>query len=326
MSPVLVHKLTAPARWFSDFLQSLAVIRQTGRELYPGAKLHQRWRRVRLCLRSLLWWQATTVWLTRCSKSPLRELVTRHPTALERPHRPFLHCGFSSRERIAASLDHQALTQRRVPHIVQSIAREGYVPIARFSVGPEGWQVSLESLAQFQKEGDWTMCIRDADGRRIVSCTFSLAYLGGKVRRPRLCIGSVQGPDTSVNGRELFRALTKRWHGLRPKVFIVYLAQCVAAELDTGGTFIVSKQAHVYGSWRYCLRKRRVAADYDGLSRECGAAASWNGWFVLAPLSRYAKQAEGEPAGNALRRKRNTLRNDVVRQIRCNLAGGLPQW
>ena len=67
--------------------------------------------------------------------------------------------------------------------------------------------------------------------------------------------------------------------------------------------------------------KRRVAADYDGLSRECGAVASWNGWFVLAPPSRYAWRTDGVTAGNALRRKRQSLREDVARQIQRSLAG-----
>ena len=321
MTPFLVEKLAACSLWIGDFLRSFSMIRHAARKLYPDATLFHRWRRVRLWLRSLLWWNATTVWLKRCSISPLRELVVRHPGALERPHRPFLHGGFNSRERLAASLDHQALTLERVPHLAQRIAREGHAAIASFSVGAERWQITLESLEQFQREGDWTLCIRDATGRRAVSCTFSLAYLGGKRRRPRLCVGSVQGPDASVNGRELFRALTKRWYGLRPKIFIVYLAQCVAVGLGTGGTFIVSKQAHIYGSWRYCLRKRRVAADYDGLSRECGAVASWNGWFVLAPPSRYAWRTDGVTAGNALRRKRQSLREDVARQIQRSLAG-----
>lgn len=319
--PLFVDKLAARlpwlAAWLTDFSLSFSMIRHAGHTVYPGDTLFHRLRRMRLWFRSIVWWHSTTVWLRGCSRSPLREIVRRHPVAIERPHRPFLHGGFSSRERIAASLDHQMLTLQRAPHLAQQIARDGYAPIAQFAVGAERWQITLESLDQFQKEGDWTLCIRDANARRVVSCTFSLAYLGGKVRRPRLCVGSVQGPDKSINGRELFRALTKRWYGLRPKVFVVFLAQCVASGLGTGGTFIVSKRAHIYGNWRYCLRRRRVAADYDDLSRECGAVAHWNGWFVLAPV-RQASDADG---GNALRRKRNALREELAAQIRNSIEG-----
>ncbi|HEX7914046.1 MAG TPA: DUF535 family protein [Paraburkholderia sp.] len=306
--------------WFAKAQASIAAIQQAAHALYPGTSVFHRWRRLRLWLRSLMAWRATQTWLKGCAASPLRDLVQRHPTALERMHRPFLHSRFSPRERLAASLDHHALTQQRVPQLAARIAATGSAQLASFAVGSERWYVSLESIERFQKEGDWTLCIRDARDQRIVSCTFSLAYLGGKVRRPRLCIGSVQGPDCSVNGRELFRALTKRWYGLRPKVLVIYLAQCVAASLDAGGTFIVSKQAHIYANWRYCLRKRRVAADYDGLSLECGALARWNGWFVLAPPARYLAEHQGTDSGNAMRRKRYALRSALTAQIRVSVA------
>ncbi|ASL45939.1 hypothetical protein bAD24_III00985 [Burkholderia sp. AD24] len=315
-----VSNQTARSPWFARVHASFAAIQQAAHALYPGTSLFHRWRRARLWLRSLVSWRATQVWLKRCAISPLRDLVQRHPTALERMHRPFLHSRFSPRERLAASLDHHALTQQRVPLLAARIAATGSAEIASFTIGGERWYVSLESIEQFQKEGDWTLCIRDGRDQRVVSCTFSLAYLGGKVRRPRLCIGSVQGPDRTVNGRELFRALTKRWHGLRPKVLVIYLAQCVAASLNAGGTFIVSKQAHIYANWRYCLRKRRVAADYDGLSLECGALARWNGWFVLAPPLRYLAEHQGTDTGNALKRRRYALRTALTAQIRMSVA------
>lgn len=316
MSTVSNDGTRARSPWFVRATASFAVIQQAAHSLYPGTSVFHRWRRMRLWLRSLMSWRSTQVWLNRCAVSPLHDLVQRHPTALERMHRPFLHTRFSPRERLMASLDHHALTQQRVPQLAARIAAVGSATIASFAVGAERWHVSLESIEQFQKEGDWTLCIRDARDQRIVSCTFSLAYLGGKVRRPRLCIGSVQGPNNSINGRELFRALTKRWYGLRPKVLVIYLAQCVAAALDAGGTFIVSKQAHIYANWRYCLRKRRVAADYDRLSMECGALARWNGWFVLAPPARYLAERQGDDTGNATRRKRYALRSALAAQIR----------
>lgn len=319
--PLLIGWFGAGSQWLAGLTDSFATIQRAGRTLYPGTSRFHRWRRVRFCLRSLFWWHTTLIWLERCSMSPLFSLVQRQAVALERMHRPFLHGRFSARERLAASLDHLTLTQQRAPQLANEIAVKGQVAIGHFSAGPDSWLVSLESIGHFQREGDWTLCIRDASGRRVVSCTFSLAYLGGKMRRPRMCIGSVQGPDKSMNGRDLFRTLTKQWHGLRPKVFVIYLAQCVAHGLDARGTFIVSKHAHVYANWRYCLRKKRVSADYDSLSLECGALARWNGWFVLGPPALYLMDREGADSGNAMRRKRYALRAAIALQIRGTLAG-----
>lgn len=319
--PTVSNQRARPvSAWFARAQAFVVAVQDAAQALYPGTSLFHRWRRARLWLRSLIAWRATQIWLTRCAVSPLRDLVRRHPTALERMHRPFLHSRFSPHERLAASLDHHRLTQQHAPLVAARIAATGSAQIATFAVDNERWYVSLESIERFQKEGDWTLCIRDARDQRLVSCTFSFAYLGGKLRRPRLCIGSVQGPDRSVNGRELFRALTKRWHGLRPKILVIYLAQCVAASLHTGGTFIVSKQAHVYANWRYCLKKRRVAADYDSLSAECGALARWNGWFVLAPPARYLATQQGTDTGNATRRKRYAIRSSLASQIRQRVA------
>jgi uncharacterized protein VirK/YbjX len=151
----------ARSPWFARATASFAVIQQAAYALYPGTSVFHRWRRMRLWLRSLMSWRSTQVWLKRCAISPLHDLVQRHPTALERMHRPFLHTRFSPRERLMASLDHHALTQQRVPQLAARIAAVGSAPIASFEVGAERWHVSLESIEQFQKEGDWTLWMRE---------------------------------------------------------------------------------------------------------------------------------------------------------------------
>jgi uncharacterized protein VirK/YbjX len=167
--PLLIGWFVAGSQWLAGLTDSFATIQRAGRTLYPGTSRFHRWRRLRFCLRSLLFWHTTMVWLKRCSMSPLVGLVQLHPATLERMHRPFLHGRLSSRERLAASLDHQTLTQQRVPHLADRIAAEGRIAIARFSVGRESWCVSLESIGHFQREGDWTLCIRDASDRRVAS-------------------------------------------------------------------------------------------------------------------------------------------------------------
>jgi uncharacterized protein VirK/YbjX len=296
------------------------LIQRAAHTAYPERSASHRWRRLKLYVRSLVWWRATTIWLAHCFARPTVGLVRHCPAVLERMHRPFLHGHFGVRERLAASLAHHALVQRRAPHLTRRIATEGCAPIARFSIGAQHWRVSLESLSQFQKEGDWTLCIRDECGRRVVSCTFSVGYAGIRGRRARLCIGAVQGPDPSVNGRELFRALTRQWHGLRPKVLVVDLARYVAAALHADTTLLVSNRAHVYTNWRYMLRKRRVCADYDALSRDCGAVSQWNGWFVLPALPDALHDGGNASAAVVSTRKRDVLRATLIERLRESIA------
>ena len=224
------------------------------------------------------------------------------------------------RGRLAVSLDHYEIALLCAPHLTRCVAGEGRVPLASFTVGAERWRLSLEADMQFQNEGDWTLAIRDESGCRLVSCTFSFIYPNGRDAGPHLCIDCVQGPDSRINGREMFRALTKNWHGLRPKIFMVYLAQCVAAALNMEETLIVSNRMHVYASWHYFWRRPRISADYDALSRECGAVARRDGWFVLATQAALAPPAESTKAGSGPRRKHNALRAGLARQIMEQLA------
>jgi uncharacterized protein len=325
VNSIRISRLGTPVQWLSRFADSLALIRRASHTAYPLPRVLHRWRRARLWLRSMLWWHTTTAWLRQCETSPLRDIVQRDRKLFERMHRPFLHGGLSASERLAVSLGHAAITAREAPRLTAQIARYGCRQIARIERDNERWGVTLESLERFGKEGDWTLCIRDSAGHRLVSCTFSFAYLGGNGRRARMCIGSVQGPDSSLDGREMFRTLTKRWHGLRPKVLIVYLAQCVASALkiDARGTLLVSNRAQIYSNRRFCLRKPRLVADYDALSGECGSSAQWQGWNVLPPPERYVAAHLADSGGDAIRRRRHSMRVDLATQIYASVAHGV---
>ncbi|WP_350029716.1 DUF535 family protein [Caballeronia sp. AZ1_KS37] len=248
---------------------------------YPDNTCFARRRRIRFFMRAALSLKTTAIWLDACSASIYPGLVAQGACCVERVHRPFLHKGLSPREILRVSLEHQKYVYRLLPSIATDIAKSKSAHIASFSVGTERWRVALEVLDQFRKEGDWTLCIRDENGIRIASCSFCIASLKGKIPRPRILIGCVQEPDKSMNGRELFRSLTRKWHGLRPKHLAIYLLQLIAREIDAHSVLIVSNHAHVYSSWRYPTSRCRIAADYETLAVECGATRNWRGWFLL---------------------------------------------
>jgi len=311
----VIGALTGRSRRFDGFASSLELMHRAAFSLYPQQTAFHRWRRLRFYLRSAVTWDITVTWLRRCSSAMFHDIAQRHATILERMHRPFLYKKLGPRGRLAVSLDHYEIALQRAPHLARRIVGEGHVPIASFATGSERWWISLEADMQFQNEGDWTLAIRDEGGRRLVSCTISFIYPRGKAGGARLCIGCVQGPDTRINGREMFRALTKNWHGLRPKIFVVYLAQCVAEALQIDETLIVSNRTHVYASWRYFLRKQRISADYDALSRECGAVAQRDGWFVLGTQASLAPAEGSGRTKSGPRKKRNALRTNLAVQI-----------
>ncbi|WP_167760325.1 DUF535 family protein [Paraburkholderia pallida] len=280
---------------------------------------YHRWRRIRFLMRAMLWSRATLGWLKRCSQEPFRTAVDRVPFNIERIHRPFLHAGLDAHTRLRVSLEHDYLTVTRAPRVAHELIESGSFRLATLDAANQTWDVNAESLERFQKEGDWTICIRDSDGARVVSCTFCIASLGGRAGRPQLLIGCIQGPDTSVDGRALYRSLTRQWSGLRPKPLIIHLANSLAREMGARTALIVSNEAHVYSSWRYMFRKRRVKADYRSLARDCGAKRLWRSWHVLTTLQR---SALGEAADmNAAQRRRRALLTALDEQIRHAVRG-----
>jgi uncharacterized protein VirK/YbjX len=215
-------------------------------------------------------------------------------------------------QRLRVSLEHDYLTATRAPHITYELIESGVTRIATLSVSNQTWCVNAEAIERFQKEGDWTICIRDADGTRVVSCSFCIASLGGKVGRPQLLIGCIQGPDTAVDGRALYQSLTRRWLGLRPKPLVIFLAQSLARAIGAKTALIVSNEAHVYSSWRYLLRKRRVKVDYRSLARDCGAKRSWRKWHVMSMSYCGLSEAAGK-------RRRHALLAALDQQIRASV-------
>lgn len=215
------------------------------------------------------------------------------------------------------SLDHDYFSASRAPRIAWLIKTLGFAKIATFSAADQRWAVYVEADHRFQKEGDWTLSIRDTNRTRLVSCTFCIATPGGKLATPRLLIGCVQGPDTSINGRELYRVLTKQWYGLRPKPFVVYLAQSLAYMMGATSSMIVSNEAHVYSHWRYRRSRHRIAADYQNLAKACGAAKPWKGWYLLGLPER---RTLSTPVRKA-QRQRQLLIDSLSAQIRRAIVG-----
>jgi len=311
----------------NKLVHAIALCIEGAYKAYPGSGSRWRSRRLRFLFRSLIWWKTTVPWLFVCLRSRHADIAAQCPWILERIHRPFLHRSLSARQRLTVSVEHAYLSYKLAPRIVDELERDGLCPLAIISSSERRWYVQVEMLSRFEKEGDWTLTIRDSQGYRLVSCTFSIATIGRRRQRPRLLIGCVQGPDRSVDGRDLYRTLTKQWHGWRPKSLVIYLAQSLANVLGLRSALMVDNDTHVYASWRYRCAKHRIAADYRGLCPALGNTPSWQGWLVLGiPQARRARADAGHEAQpGTVRANRQQLRSSLDVQIRSSVHGRVPR-
>ncbi|MBN3758563.1 DUF535 domain-containing protein [Paraburkholderia sp. Tr-20389] len=324
-----LKQLTRAAKFVMRFthrkiITTLALCIRGASLAYPESSAAWRRRRLRFLVRSVIWWEATIPWMLVCFGSRHAEIVRQFPWLIERIHRPFLHRSLTAWQRLAVSVEHAYLSRAMAPRVVEELARDGLCPLAMISSSGQRWYVQIEMLSRFGKEGDWTLTIRDSKGHRLVSCTFSIATLGGRRQRPRLLIGCVQGPDRCVDGRALYRTLTKQWHGMRPKSLVIYLTQSMANALGLQSVLMVDNESHVYATWRYRSPKHRIAADYRAL---CAALRMrvWQGWLVLGiPQARKEHRDEAcEEQCGTIRAKRRLLKNSLDVQIRSSVEGCL---
>ncbi|WP_404984115.1 DUF535 family protein [Caballeronia sp. LZ034LL] len=287
-------------------------------QAYPGRHYFARWRRFRFLIRTVLCYKTTISWLDACLTSRLPGLTCQAPQCFERTHRPFLHNAFRPNEIVRVSLEHQRYAYELLPSIACEIAKSGRAVIARFRLGDESWQIVLEVLEQFKREGDWTLSIKNSDGSSVVSCSFSIAALGGRILRPRILIGNVQGPGKGQDGLCLFRSLTRKWHGWRPKWLAVRLIQVIAVEINARSVLMVTNDTHVYASWRYPSFKHRIAADYKALAIECGATQQWRGCLLLAK-ARAGGKGRCDDLALSRRDRRTKLLTHLTQQIQCSI-------
>jgi uncharacterized protein VirK/YbjX len=239
------------------------------------------WRKLKFSLRATIWLSETLRWVQRCAATPYVHAVMREPWLLERIHRPFLSAHFCVQERLRISLEHDDYTNLVFPELAKQLHIHGFIELGQFSIKEERWSIRLELIPRFRQEGDWTISIRDASGARLVSCAFCIASVAGKVKRPRLLIGCVQGQQRQVDGKASFKKLTKQWAGLRPKFLVVTLTQALAALCGVRHTLLISDESHVFANSRYALRSQRFSAKYNEFAKALNSRQMWQGWHII---------------------------------------------
>jgi uncharacterized protein VirK/YbjX len=264
----------------SELISNFRCMYRFAAKVYSG-KPGLGWRKLKFFLRAAIWLSDTLRWVQRCAATPYVHAVMREPWLLERIHRPFLNAHFCAEERLRISLEHDNYTNLVFPELTKHLHMHGFVELGQFSIKEERWSIRLEIAPRFRQEGDWTLSIRDASGARLVSCAFCIASAAGKFKRPRLLIGCVQGQQRQVDGKALFKKLTKQWAGLRPKFLVVTLTQALAALCGVRHTLLVSDESHVFANSRYALRTRRFSAKYDAFAKELNSRQMWQGWHII---------------------------------------------
>ena len=178
-------------------------------------------------------------------------------------------------------------------------------------------KVRLSADLQFRKEGEISVFF-ELDGISGPVSSFALSFEHGEAGWIGY-VGAVQG--RKGGDEETIKLATKAMHGLRPKQFMVFLAQEIARSLRVKILYGVGNAIHVFraGQHKFIKTKRDITFDYDELWLEAGGTPADDGWFQLPEKHHRRGLEEVKPNKRSMYAKRYAMLDDLSRQIRTSL-------
>ena len=236
--------------------------------------------RCKFALRGLLTLPWTLRWLDTWRQQPaLRQHLQANPRLACKLHRPYLYRSLSQGGKLAALCTHyQALAERISPAAYRSLLDDAGLILAELN-GKNDAEIKVRLTHQhsFDKEGELSLRICNADDVAIATLTFTIARRHDDIA---IIIGGLQGPR-KPHGADAVHQLTKQSHGLFPKRLAVEALIALAQEIGAKQVLAVSKWQHIYSSWRY---RRHFFADYDSFWDTFDAQATACKRFFSLPL------------------------------------------
>ena len=174
-----------------------------------------------------------------------------------------------------------------------------------------GLTIAIDRPDWFMREGELTINLFTEAFR-----AYSLAFTFGRVAGQRvLYVGCIQGRH--AQGIEvLYRNLTKKLHGWRPRDVMVSLIQMIGAATDVSTIYLVSDDARVHRHRYFGDRHEGlISANYDEIWTEHGAVAGTGGFFELGTGIRRREPHEMSPNKRAMYRRRYELMDALRRDL-----------
>jgi len=180
-----------------------------------------------------------------------------------------------------------------------------------------GLKVVIDRPNWFMREGELTINLFKDDFR-----AYSLAFTFGRLAAERiLYVGCIQGRQAD-DVEQLYRELTKKLHGWRPRDLMVSLVQMVGAATGVASIQLVSEAARVHRHKYFgAAHDQLVSANYDEIWREHGGAAGEGGFFELSPQLRRRAPEEIPSHKRAMYRRRYELMDRLAADVNAVLAG-----
>ncbi len=279
-------------------------------ESYPGPAAAYARTRAKLILHLARRRAEIQRWLSDPSRADVVEAIHLRPSLLGFFVCPYLNAAWPVERRLEAILDHHRTVRSRLPALAIPVGAE-WTLLDHGRLGGD-LRVTLGRSHWFFREGELVLNLLDGD-RRLMSLAFAL---GSRERGLTAYVGALQGacgPDVL----EVYRRLTHRLHGLRPRDLTVRVFQALAASAGVQQIRCVADgfrhQRHPY--FADGLRAR-LHLDYDEVWREHGGVPDDEGFFVLG-VRPPGRPMESVPTRKrAMYRRRNAMIEEMESLVR----------
>lgn len=264
-------------------------------------------------LRTLLHFRASTSWFRFLRHSYLHDVAHVEPSLLEIIHRPFFDKNIRANHRVRLLKGHFEL----LPKLLGSrqtgdIMSGSQIQLCRFE-GKHAEQCSLVMLRDdaFKREGGITLAL-NFEGQTLQYLTFTMVK---QEQKTVIKVGGIQSSKQCC--RETLRKATHALHGIQPRLLLIEALRGIAQQIDCSGIECISKLNHIYGAWRYRLKKT-IHAEYDQLWMLAGGTENNRGNFDL-PLASEQKPIESRPSHKRSEyRRRGALLESIQQQLRSS--------
>jgi len=233
-------------------------------------------RRIKMSIRTLLYYHQTRSWLTYWNTSPIHaKLASATPRLLQKIYRPYQSTRLRSEDRLNMLISHYNFVLKHGLGPLVLSAAESAVTLSRIN-GKSGavYDIQLSSIATLDREGELALNLY-CDQQHLFSVAFT--FYGNELQ-PCIGIGCLQGPRGS-GSQDRVRAATRDLFGLRPKSLMVRLVREIGKAYGCKHLILVSNRNRVM---QQQMRKGQVFADYDDFWQELGAVRRADGDFQLS--------------------------------------------
>ena len=323
-SPTLFTKITG-----------VMLLRVTSVEFAPWSAAREAWSltkfvypdesRLKLFKQKVRWAVAAAIkpkralgWFQQLQGSDLQTYVGSNRRLVFKPLRVYMSCRWGMEQKIKVLNDTYRFIRLSGVPLQNALFLAGGTRLASIG-GADGCDAHLVlgCDGKYRKEGELVVSMNCAEkGEPIISMVCSLEH------RPdgawAMYVGCIQGGYGNDN-----KAISKVMGGLRPKAFMVFVAQEMAAALGVGRIFGIGNAIHAHKKKHivYIPSVHGLSFDYDSLWGESDGEISANGWFEI-PLSFQKRPYESIKSNKrSMYQRRYAMLDKVSEQIRSSLAG-----